>query len=293
MTYDSWKTTEPDTSHPDDKTRCPHGEDAPGGCPSCEPMSMNLEELRELASRATPGPWRVGFWGGRCHKEHVHRGSETSRADPCVYDPSFCPTEDNMIAGANGVNVVEGNYDGSVISASNAAYIAAASPSVVIGLLDEVERLTAMHAARDAATREWADIQRATLADLSRLSRDLEAMTVERNNLSIDLDAYKMLGVIHPDEAAPIVAAERDRAIQERDEAREECDVLHREYATLGADYARQNNDWNALLIEIALTVGSDDDREAAEMGEVDEFDPWHALRSHRSVALTTKPGDS
>jgi hypothetical protein len=112
--------------------------------------------LRGLAMAATPGPWRVGFWSGRCLKEHVHRGSETSRADPCVYDPSFCPTEDNMIAGADGVNVVEGNYDGSVISASNAAYIAAASPSVVIGLLDENDRL----------------------------SRELESMTVERERLA-------------------------------------------------------------------------------------------------------------
>ncbi len=55
-------------------------------------------------------------------------------------------------------------------------------------------------------------------ADRDRLTLALEAMTLERNNLSIDLDAYKMLGVIHPDEAAPIVAAERDRAIRERDE---------------------------------------------------------------------------
>lgn len=36
MTYDSWKTTEPDFSHPDDDTTCPHGEDAPDKCPVCE-----------------------------------------------------------------------------------------------------------------------------------------------------------------------------------------------------------------------------------------------------------------
>jgi hypothetical protein len=40
MTYDSWRTTEPDTSHPDDS---PHGDSTPGGCPSCEPMSMKTE----------------------------------------------------------------------------------------------------------------------------------------------------------------------------------------------------------------------------------------------------------
>jgi hypothetical protein len=39
--------------------------------------------------------------------------------------------------------------------------------------------------------------------------------------------------------------------------------------------------DWDALLVEIALAVGDDDDREAAEMGEIEEFDPWHALRRY------------
>lgn len=33
--YDAWKTTEPDYSHPDDDTTCPHGEDTPDDCPTC------------------------------------------------------------------------------------------------------------------------------------------------------------------------------------------------------------------------------------------------------------------
>lgn len=42
----------------------------------------------------------------------------------------------------------------------------------------------------------------------------------------------------------------------------------------------QRNRDWDALMVLLAKAIGIDEDREAAEMGEVDEFDPWHALRT-------------
>ena len=63
-------------------------------------------------------------------------------------------------------------------------------------------------------------------------------------------------------------------------EAKEqECEVLHREYANLEAEHARLNGNWDELCVEIAKAVGTKEDRECAEMGEMDEFDPWHAIR--------------
>jgi hypothetical protein len=101
-------------------------------------------------------------------------------------------------------------------------------------------------------------------SDLSRLSRELEAMTVERNNLSIDLDAYKMLGLIHPDEAAPIVAAERDRAIQERDEAIEEREADEAERADIMATINRVVNERDSAR-DSARMMSAAYDRKVAE----------------------------
>jgi hypothetical protein len=49
------------------------------------------------------------------------------------------------------------------------------------------------------------------------------------------------------------------------------------------ADLAQRVKDWDALVKLIAETVGDKEDREAAEMDELGEFDPWHALRTHAS----------
>jgi hypothetical protein len=89
------------------------------------------------------------------------------------------------------------------------------------------------------------------------------------------------------------------RELIERRNADEELAVMHREYASLEAHHAavvaQRNKDWDALMVEIALTVGDRDDREAAEMGEIEEFDPWHALRtfrSRRALDLTSEDVD-
>jgi hypothetical protein len=53
---------------------------------------------------------------------------------------------------------------------------------------------------------------------------------------------------------------------------------------------AQRNKDWDALMVLIAQAIGDDDDREAAEMDELGEFDPWHALRTFiatRNTALS------
>ena len=43
----------------------------------------------------------------------------------------------------------------------------------------------------------------------------------------------------------------------------------------------QRNRDWDALMLLIMRAVGTDEDREAADMGEIEEFDPWYALRKH------------
>jgi hypothetical protein len=89
-----------------------------------------------------------------------------------------------MIAGANGVNVVEGNYDGSVISASNAAYIAAASPSVVLGLLDRLATLERDHTdllACHARDHEQLAAVKAALAEACEIA-DALANYIANNN---------------------------------------------------------------------------------------------------------------
>jgi hypothetical protein len=74
-------------------------------------------------------------------------------------------------------------------------------------------------------------------------------------------------------------------SVAEMEACREELAVMHREYASLESHHARvvaqRNSDFDALTKLIAETVGDKDDREAAEMDELDEFDPWHALRTY------------
>lgn len=75
------------------------------------------------------------------------------------------------------------------------------------------------------------------------------------------------------------------QAISERDALAGECERLRMEHESLAAHHKRvvdqRNKDWDALMALIAKALGTDEDREAAEMDEVDEFDPWHALRTY------------
>ena len=73
----------------------------------------DIKRLKRLAEQATPGPWRVNMKG---HSYH-----EVARVN------------DLEIAPPNSVELAHSTID--------AAYIAAASPDVVLALLDEIERL--------------------------------------------------------------------------------------------------------------------------------------------------------
>ncbi len=75
----------------------------------------DIKRLKRLAEQATPGPWRVNMKG---HSYH-----EVARVN------------DLEIAPPNSVDLSHWTVD--------AAYIAAASPDVVLALLDEIERLRA------------------------------------------------------------------------------------------------------------------------------------------------------
>lgn len=77
-------------------------------------MSIDIEELRKLAEAATPGPWishPKGYYGAVCASEN----------------------EFDLVA------VTHGQRRNNVLA--NEAYIAAANPATVIGLIAEIERL--------------------------------------------------------------------------------------------------------------------------------------------------------
>ena len=72
-----------------------------------------LNQLRDLAQAATPGPWRVEAQGHA--SQEVARVNNLEVAPPDSVELAHCATD--------------------------AAYIAAVSPDVVLGLIDEVDRL--------------------------------------------------------------------------------------------------------------------------------------------------------
>ena len=81
-----------------------------------------LDQLRALAQSATPGPWRVEARGHA--SQEVARVNNLEVAPPDSVELAHCATD--------------------------AAYIAAVSPDVVLALLSEVERLRAQLAAAEA-----------------------------------------------------------------------------------------------------------------------------------------------
>ena len=91
-----------------------------------------LDQLRALAQSATPGPWRVEAYG--------HSAQQVAK----VNNLEVAPSNDVELAHC----------------ADDAAYIAAVSPDAVLGLIDEVKRLTLLlresTAGRDLSKREVA-----------------------------------------------------------------------------------------------------------------------------------------
>ncbi len=102
----------------------------------------DVAELRRLAENATPGPWTF----------------ETPKRFEVHIDEFEFHIE----------NVVAGNYeleDGGILKRRDRDYIAAASPDVVLGLLDDADTLI-----------EWRDFSRAEIASLTdRLAHMTEA----------------------------------------------------------------------------------------------------------------------
>lgn len=89
----------------------------------------DLDALRELAEKATPGGWRVGFNDGSGKGE----GSEGCWVSTVDED------EQTVVRGGRedwGVPV-------GVPNAADARFIAAANPQAILSLLDEIDRLRA------------------------------------------------------------------------------------------------------------------------------------------------------
>lgn len=74
------------------------------------------------------------------------------------------------------------NFIDTFLTPTDAAFIAAANPTVILSLLDQLA----------AAEAECERLRAVALVE--RLTAKLEAMTLERNNLSIDVETYKHLG---------------------------------------------------------------------------------------------------
>lgn len=90
-------------------------------------MTVDTKKLREFAEAATPGPWKASGW----HHEKFDGNHEVKSL-----------TGNEWVCETNVSRLYE----------ENAAFIAAADPQTVIGLLD---KLAAMTAARDEACDHW------------------------------------------------------------------------------------------------------------------------------------------
>jgi len=116
-------------------------------------------QLRDLAKAATPGPWRVEAQGHAPHE--VARVNNLEVAPPDSAELAHC--------------------------ADDAAYIAAVSPDVVLGLIAEVERLRLL--LRESTA--WNEISRREVAMLRRQRDELRAILDRRPAMNDGLrEAY-------------------------------------------------------------------------------------------------------
>jgi len=118
-----------------------------------------LDQLRALAHAATPGPWRVEAQGHAW--QEVARVNNLEVAPPDSVELAHC--------------------------ADDAAYIAAVSPDVVLGLIAEVERLRLL--LRESTA--WNEISRREVAMLRRQRDELRAILDRRPAMNDGLrEAY-------------------------------------------------------------------------------------------------------
>jgi hypothetical protein len=126
---------------------------------------MDINKLRELASKATPGRWKVYETRyayksprhgniGHVEGEHVERNICTEWTHPQLKGP--VPVV-GVSSGIGNVDTGVKGYTFTHIEAKDAAYIAAASPDVLLALLDVAEKartlLDANQAFLQASTR--------------------------------------------------------------------------------------------------------------------------------------------
>ena len=99
---------------------------------------MDLNKLKELAEKATPGPWKSGYWSGQCHLKHEHgRGV-------CDYQYSFVePTDDygwdTICMADEPIQHITTTSEYGALSRDDSSYIAALNPQVALALIEVVE----------------------------------------------------------------------------------------------------------------------------------------------------------
>ena len=91
------------------------------------------DELRKLAEAATPGPWQQSRFVDSPHYSHMGQ----------LWKESRIAEEAMMLRGPGRIGSPECNPVASVPDPDTRAYIAAASPDVILALLDERDKLRA------------------------------------------------------------------------------------------------------------------------------------------------------
>ncbi|WP_213159992.1 ead/Ea22-like family protein [Pseudomonas aeruginosa] len=147
----------------------------------------DINRLKELAERATPGPWSAAW----------EEGDDTAW-------PNLFP----VIQAGNGEVVIgnEGFYTDLEQDKANATFCAAANPKTILALLDEIDGLKAEN---DALRGALHAVQAEVDGNLRPLTRDLVNMVSGLNNGCHPNDIYE-----HCDEIERIIGAALEGATQ-------------------------------------------------------------------------------
>ncbi|OPA56531.1 ead/Ea22-like family protein [Pseudomonas aeruginosa] len=141
---------------------------------------MDTNKLKELAERATPGPWVVD-----AQQSGAIFNIESESGDLCIAMSQENPASTRL----------EMNEQRRV----NAEFIAAANPQAILALLDEIDRLKAENEALRGALQA---VQAEVDGNLRPLTRDLVNMVSGLKNGSHPNDIYE-----HCDEIERIIGA--------------------------------------------------------------------------------------
>lgn len=130
----------------------------------------DLQRLRSLALKATPGHRVQGMVSGRCHVKHAHGLGQ------CSYEYTIATDDDyarRFVSIEPNVTLIGSDDNGPILGEADAAFIAALSPDVVIALLDQLEVLRAM-------TPGWSSGERdRTMLEIARLQADRDRLAAE------------------------------------------------------------------------------------------------------------------